>query len=322
MDSSKAILQIFIHICVMLILYGCNVPENRSSIDTKSTITVETTETNTSTYTQSPEDVSPEPTAILPTTLTSTIEAKISPTIESTWTAVPTLSKEDALMNLLELFSTNGGCDFPCWWGIRPGDSIQKAIDLSSVLGKAPRDSGIYYSYGLSLDDLNFSDLSMAFYYADNDTVRRIEIALEYPGRLTDYEEVFQTRFSLKSILSRYGTPSDIMVQVVPRAEIDAPIAYTVTIIYELKGFGIEYSGIVDSENPIQMCLKLNDFHLQGISLYSHDSQRMRLLRNRLSAQGHKSIETVTSMRLDQFSQIYSQGENMCIESKIDYRDW
>jgi hypothetical protein len=102
----------------------------------------------------------------------------------------------------------------------------------------------------------------MAFYYTDNDTVRRIEITLEYPDRLTEFQDVFQTRFSLNSLLSRYGTPSDIRVQIVPRAEIDAPIAYTVTIIYELEGFGIEYSGIVDSENPIQICLKLNTPYL------------------------------------------------------------
>jgi hypothetical protein len=150
MDSSKVNPQIFLHIGMLIILYGCNVPANAPSSDTKPTITIETTETITSTHTQSPEDSSPEPTSLLPTIPIYTIEATTSPTIEPTWTPVPTLSMEDAMMNLLELFSTNGGCDFPCWWGIRPGDSIQKAIALSQILGKAPRDSGIYYSYGLS----------------------------------------------------------------------------------------------------------------------------------------------------------------------------
>jgi hypothetical protein len=40
-----------------------------------------------------------------------------------TWAPLPTLPPDEANALLLDLVETNGGCQFPCWWGITPGET-------------------------------------------------------------------------------------------------------------------------------------------------------------------------------------------------------
>ena len=228
-------------------------------------------------------------------------------------------------MNLLELLSPNRDCEFPCWWGVRPGTSIQEALSLSSVLGESPSIYGTgqrkQYSYHLSLDELNLSDLDVVFYEKE-EIIQSIKVSLQEPSRfwLTDYLEALEKILSLSSVLSHYGQPTDVLLMVKPRVERDSSIGYVLSLIYESSGFGIEYSGVVDAEDPIRICpIKLSNYHLGSIRLQLQDSQAMSSYRIELYEQGFEPLENVTSMDLDTFFQAFSSSENdSCIETSID----
>jgi hypothetical protein len=244
-------------------------------------------------------------------------------TPEPTWTPMPTLSSEILIRNLIELFSTNGGCDFPCWWGVNLDDSIQEVYALAPIVGESPfQYGGSYYSYNLHLDSLNLADFYVVFRITDSQTVRYIEVNLSEPARFRDYYNAFEERMSLASLLGRFGKPSEVLLLVEPRVEPDQPIGYALLLAYDLHGFVIEYSGFIDSEDPIRICsVKLNDYHLRYVSLYMQDPQQTIVERNRFFLNDFQPLDQVTSMSLDEFFQAFSDYESSrCIETS--YAIW
>lgn len=263
----------------------------------------------TSTPTREP----PQPTA----SPSATATASRTPT----WTPVPTLPLEIRKQNLIELFSTNGGCDFPCWWGIRPGDSIQKVSELALVVGKPLQVNRSSYYYTLPLDELNTPDLDVGYDADADQIVQQMEISLGEPSRFRDYHNAFEIQLSLAGLLGRYGKPSDILFLVAPRYEPgETPRPYTLFLIYDIQGFGIVYSGLVDSENPLRVCsIKLNSPRLQYISLYLQNPRSKIAKINRFNSADLLPLEQVTSMSLDDFYQAFSApDQDICIEIGID----
>ncbi len=236
-----------------------------------------------------------------------------------TWTPVPTLALETKRTNLKELLATNRGCEFPCWWGVRPGDDIQKALLLATTLGRNPYVYGTQYSYGFPFDESNIFDLNVTF-YENLGIVQKMKVVLEEPSRSIDYRASLEKAFSLSSILNHYGRPTNILLEVIPRAEIDSSISYVLAVIYQPDGFGVKYEGIVDSEEPLLICpATLENYHLEMITFYLQDSMAMETLQDELYYRGAKSIEDATSMGLDGFFQAFSSGdEDNCITTLIE----
>jgi hypothetical protein len=223
--------------------------------------------------------------------------------------------------NLIELFSTNGSCDFPCWWGISPGDSVQKVHELASMVGKSPHLTGAYlYSYTLSLDTLKTADFYMKYYVDSNQLVQRIEISLGAPSRFRDYYTAFEERLSLPSLLSRYGPPSDVLLLVTPLGGPNIPREYAMFILYEAQDFGVVYTGLVDSDDPIQICsIKINDYHLKGILLYLKDPRQNIAELNQLYMHDFKPLDEVTSMKIDDFYRDFSAPSTIkCIKTSLE----
>ena len=261
-----------------------------------------------------PINETPQPT-IIPS---STIAETQKPTL----TAVVSLPAEIMRKNLIDLFTTNGGCDFPCWWGISHGDDLQKISELAPVTGKSLHLYGnSLYSYTLSLDSLNLADFIAEFYVDSDQIVRSMEIRLEKPSRFKEYLNAFEEHLSLTSLLGRYGKPSEVLILVEPLGGPNVAREYALFLIYKAQGFGIEYTGKVDSENPIRICSsKLNDDHLEEILLYLQDPQLKITERNRFHLHEFKSIDKVTSMSLYDFYQVFSEpGSTECIETTIDH---
>ena len=256
-------------------------------------------------------------------TSSQTATNTVTPSITPTWTPVSTISQDIQKKNLQELLLTNGWCDFPCWWGVYPKAPLQDALALSPILGTSPYIYENQYAYLLSLDELNLADLDVTFFEEER-AVEKSKVSLEQPSRHADYLDAFENALSLSSILTYYGKPSDVLLNVRPRSEKDSPIGYKLTIIYEDRGFAVQYGGVVNSEEPIQICVILADYHLRVINLFLQDSQAMGLLRDEITAEKyfftHLAIEDVTSMDSDGFYQTFSSSENTnCIETAIDY---
>lgn len=315
MQTTKTLLRILIFVCVMIFLSGCSISrETAETIDTP-TLTIETVEVVEQTPSSTPDLVPSATNTALPDTPTFTPEASRTATSEPTWTPVPTLSQDTIKINLTELFTTNGGCDWPCWWGIQPGDALQDVFVLSPALGESPsvyKDQ--YVEYNISLDELNLLDM-MVIYYEKDETIQNIKVHLEKPSRQTEYLTVFENALSPSGILSKYGAPSDVLLQVRYRDI----LTYTLVLLYEPEGFAIEYHGTVTTDEPIQICVLLDDYHLEVIQLYLEDAEAMRSLRDDLLSEEYQPLESVTSMNIDDFFNIFVLSNTTnCIETSLD----
>jgi len=255
----------------------------------------------------------PNPTTSLPNTATLTQT--------STWTPVATLSSEMLKQNLIELFSTNGGCEFPCWWGVKSGDSIQKVSELAPVIGKSLRRDGSFFYYSLSLDDLNLADFDVNYFVDENQLVSRMEIKINKPPRFRDYYSAFEERLALSSLLKHFGKPSEALLLVEPLGGPDVPREYALFVIYDTQSFGVIYGGLVNTEEPLQVCpSEIDNNHLQYIMLYLHDPRIKIQDLNRLYLHDFKLLEQVGSMNIDGFYNTFtSNDEQHCIETLIDY---
>jgi hypothetical protein len=264
-------------------------------------------------------EAGPSPSLTTPPTPTRT--ATLTP-LPATWTPVPTLPVEVRKKNLIELFRTNGACSFPCWWGISIGDPLEKVANLAPLLGESPSKYAGSYSYVLPLDDLDIADLDITYSVDVNQTVTSIEISLGEPSRFRDYSDAFEEHLSVASVLGRYGRPSQALVLVHPRIEPGSePREYALFLAYEPQGFGIEYSGPVDSEDPLRVCsIKVDSPHLSNISLFLQEDPLSRIReRNRFYVAEFMPLDQVSSTSLDTFYQEFSEpGTNTCIEISAD----
>lgn len=261
-----------------------------------------------------------------PTLTQVSTEAASQPSLNFTqapaWTPVVTLLPEIKKQNLVELFSTNGGCDFPCWWGVSPGDSIQKIAELGRSVGKSLNQDGLSYYYTLSLDSINSADFDVNFYVNDhNEGVQRIEVSLLEPSRFRDYHDAFNEHLSLSGLLSRFGKPSDVLLIAEPLGGPGVAREYFLYLLYDHQNFGATYWGTVDFEDPIRICsIRVEDHHLKGIFLSLQEPQREIIELSRFSMHQFMPLEQVTSFSLDDFYRIFSNPENSdCIETEIGY---
>lgn len=311
MQTTKTLSRIFIFVGAMIFLSGCSVPKETVETINTPTLTKPTVEVIAPTPSSTPELVPSATNTALPDTPTFTLEPSQTATSEPTWTPVPTLSPDTKKMNLTDLFVTNGGCDWPCWWGIQPDDSLQDALALSSVLGEAPYIYMNQYSYAVSFDELNLPDLVVTF-YERNQIIQYTSVRLQFPSRHTHYLVSFENALSFRSILSKYGAPSDILLQVMSRDG----LTYTMVLLYESEGFAIEYYGIVTTDEPVQICVWLADYHLEVIQLYFEDAAAMRSLRDDLFSDEYQHLEDVTAMNIDAFYETFLSSERpACIET-------
>ncbi|MBN8583316.1 MAG: hypothetical protein J0L96_21805 [Anaerolineae bacterium] len=260
------------------------------------------------------------------TNQTSTIGTSQPPNIITvtqlpTSTLVSTLPVKIRQQNLIELFSNNGGCAFPCWWGVGLGDPIREISDLASLIGETPFVSGSYYSFTFPLGELNSSDFAMSFNIDEFKKVKGIEIFLNQPSRFSDYYDVFEKQLSLTGILAHYGMPSETLFLVTPRFEPGGGLrSYTLLMIYDNQDFGIKYSGIVSAENPLKICpIKVNDYYLQNIELYLDDPRSKVSEINRFNSAELKPIDSVNPMKLNEIYRVLSSSNNNeCLLITVD----
>jgi hypothetical protein len=240
-------------ILVLLFISGCN------SISGAKTLSVlsPTSESNTITPTgiASTKTETRTVTPIPLRTITSIISTTFTPIkIVSTFTPTlrPTLAPEDAQSEIKDLLISNGGCELPCWWGMRPG--VIKQEDVRSYLSPFEAITG---NYALKKDSGMIS-----FTIPNQD--RHLDIYLDYGGKdellnwiwigaqslepITGgyslvygdafYNQVMR-KYILPQILTDYGKPQRVLVWAPP---LDFQQPFELLLDYSSSGFLIGYS--------------------------------------------------------------------------------
>lgn len=217
------------------------------------------------------------PTAVPPSpTFTSTRQPIATPSLNTATpsrTPVPTLGAKQQAQFVADMLKTNGGCKLPCWWGIVPGSTrFQAAVDSLQQQGLSlylVRDLTAALTIDIPHPTQLFDYRLLLGLTAEQGVISRLEVGgetynLTQSRRFTsDWQ-----RYSLSNILQEYGQPSTIRFVSGPPAERDAPVLYTLTLLYESLGFAIGYTGPAqfDSQsNVIHACPRfeqMNDIRL------------------------------------------------------------
>lgn len=229
-------------ICCILFLVGCS---NPTALPT----------TVTSTIAALPTHTSPTPAQVL---ASSTPEETLStpPTAISapTWTPIPTLSSEMSQSALVNLYSNNGGCQIPCWWGITPG--VTTWAQANEIL--APMSLGIRQSTngknGITMYEItyripkgvDFPTLSKTegdYYrnyfnpilFVQNETVLAIELNTGW------ISQGFES--SLVSLLNMLGQPDEIWLRLITDEISNYGPRYDIRLFYGTKGVLLSSEG-------------------------------------------------------------------------------
>lgn len=200
------------------------------------------------------------PTAML--TVTSTVEPTVAVPPTVVWTPLPTLSPEEAEIQVLDLLQHNAGCRLPCWWGITPGEtSVSTAIQFLSsfthlwtVLGTPGNESSVDVEQGASINSMVSSYRVFGNYGSVDYTFRDgvIDTIYAYHGGGTGDRraEVYQ----LSRILDSYGNPDEIWFSAAP----NSPLGNTADLylFYGQQGIFVHYvyQNLVVSADKMEVC--------------------------------------------------------------------
>jgi hypothetical protein len=220
-----------------------------------------------------------------PPTSTATVAPTAVPS--ATETVLPTLSPTQIAETVLDLYTNNGGCELPCWWGIVPGKtSIQEVYDRFSLLGSVndetketdklkhynvsviPPSSVNSYDEDEWLFSLTVKNGIVDEIFADTNNNR----LLAGPG--------------LSTGLSTFGEPQEIWITFYPNDESEPP-DYELGLFYPDKGVDITGSGLaykiarLNNLKKVSLCpqeipktTKLRMMYSPMVDLWSPNEQR------------------------------------------------
>lgn len=247
----------------------------------------------------------------IPTTLINLSQVPIS-----------TLSTEESLRQVLELYETNGNCELPCWWGITPGKtSWLEASQILAPLGTLNEDS-FRVHFPKELDPLEvplpegyiLGEVATSF-FVENEVIRAINVNSRWVKRSSEY--------SLAGILSVWGEPDDIWIRPFPESITGIP-HYDLNLLYSKKGLVLS-RGVAENQNGLMIICPQNVLSYDGVPpwfiLWSeHEnvtfSGNDEILRHFAADFGELFVELndLTGITTEQFYKTYiNPGTSECI---------
>jgi hypothetical protein len=192
-----------------------------------------------------------KPTATL-TVLAATGSSSISPTFTSpSRMPFPTLSRDEAYLNMQKLLQDNAGCRLPCWWDITPGKTTWADAEIqlntfSWLISVDQRSDDLFIAYAHLPLPKEKGTLSHTYYVEDG--IVTIIYAYVFDWMPTLY---------LSNFLSEYGHPDEIFVRTF-RDDENGSRPYEIILFYADLGILMEYSGGNPNENgdKVQNCFE------------------------------------------------------------------
>lgn len=291
--------------------------ETPSIVLPTATVTV-VTPTNTPVPTQTP----------LPSLTNTPLPLTLTPTLLPTFTPVPTLTYEEEGELLQGLMATNGGCDLPCWWGIRLGDTLTSVGKTFIQRGAAPwrvttsRDKIGYIDLGYYDINTGFDSINTFMqFYAIEGIVQYIKISGSHESLQSGLEEFIRDweKYHLPTILQMYGTPS--LAYLRPGNPMETgPSDYTLLLYYSGLGINISYNfrGAQLGNGIDEVCFTLENVRYIQVYLYNPEFAENWPIPQLLGL-GHEGdiwlIENELGMDLDTFYETYRDVNNLgCVQ--------
>lgn len=187
--KKKVLLQIVIAISVVLVLFACS---NSTSINSQEVALTKVMAQETMLDRENNRTATPRLT-IDPTYIKTSAP-------RTTITNVPTLTSQEKMDVVTALEENNGGCEYPCWWGIIPGETNWQ--DAEKILGPIAN-SDLTFQLGN-----NQKGHTLEFIGENNDFSVRI---IENKDKIVDVIRL-NDNMPLAEFLQKYGKPDEIRI--------------------------------------------------------------------------------------------------------------
>lgn len=254
-------------------------------------------------------------------TLNNLISTNLTPEQLLTKTVEPTRVIQDQRTYILDLIRTNANCKFPCFLSITPGQStweMAKSFILSTGAKYSDKieSDGIHHFTGYDTKDLQ---IPLDIEYLDvNGVVEYISGGIGDLGNIST-TGVDWTPYKINTILSTYGIPTKILIDIYKPIDPSSTTAYELWLIYDNLGFMISYGGRdVKIEDPYYICLNSSDKgDIYGFVAFfkSANTKWPDIVTEMLSKP--KDLGKVTSLTIGEFYKTYaSDAAQVCFTSR------
>ncbi|HWQ46501.1 MAG TPA: hypothetical protein VN376_06515 [Longilinea sp.] len=208
------------------------------------------------------------PTVTPSITATQTVTHTPTPTSRPIPTRIPTLPFEEAMARIDELNATNGGCEYPCFWGITPGvTTYDEALEILVPLIEEDEERWVY-----STTATNHFDLVDTIEGSYDENTVSLTLSERVVARIS-----VQSEFLMTDVLQRLGPPDDVYYSFANNILIDP--GYHIILDYGSSGIyvtfydetGAQYDR-VDHYLVMQVCGRY--VGLGGTGLYFWDPSK------------------------------------------------
>lgn len=322
-------------VLVMLLTSSCGRSGNAPTATTATAVTPANS-LPTSTSTQS--DSSAKSTIVIASVPISSKETTPIPAPSATVRVIPTLTVEDAHIQLIDLLANNGGCRLPCFWGITPGATTnQEAMAILAPLSSRsdynvfhPRSGTISLNDRLKdsqLLDIYISYLANQDYvYGINFEARDMKKLVEEHGGEYSFQDVFDSSdfgekldfYMLHQVLAAYGRPNSVLLTT--WGKIPTPRYgqgnFNLILLYPEQGIAVQYTTEMRVVgNNVEGCLA--NAHVEMSLFPSGNAADFEEYLAPTDWKGrlayYKPLEEVTSLSIDEFYQLYRQPTEKCL---------
>lgn len=150
----------------------------------------------------------------------------------------PTLSPSNAISTIESFLATNGGCNFPCFWGITPGltewkDALETLYPISNEIRYLNFENSQEYMEVILQGSVENYGINPEVYFSIED------------GLVTQVD--FQTRQSMNEVLEVFGKPEDIWFVFWDYYTISP--GYNIFLMYPSQGISIWFFNDVGAQN-------------------------------------------------------------------------
>jgi hypothetical protein len=263
-------------------------------------------------------------------TITPT-EIRSTATPEATVTLKPmkTITNDE----VVQLIQKDWKCTDPCWLGIRPGistwenvvESLQQ-MGMEKFSNQKSTDGTILYTASL-LKSLHEKPIyAKEAFIVNNGTVIAIKITSEGNATGPFFEDFLNLwkKWSPKIVFEEYGPPDIIKVGVFIGGEYSSQVDYSILMIYETKGFSLEYTGMAWDEENLIICPGFTNpmNTLNGIKINIFDSAittefALKANDDAKVVDRYKNLSEVTNQSINEFSKnIVNRSDSYCISAK------
>jgi len=269
---------------------------------------------------------SPTSTATRTPTSTQTRLPRPTATPQPTKTAIPTqyptLDSQGQQNFVRQELKTNGGCKLPCWWGIVPGSTrFQAAVDSLQQQGFSlylVRDLTGALTIDMPHSTQLFDYRLLLGLIAKQGVISRLEVGGEtYNLTQSRHFASDWQHYSLSNVLQEYGQPSAMGFVSGPPAERDAPVLYTLALLYEPLGLAIRYTGPArfDSQtNVIYVCPRFEQMNNIQLILTSPNDPESKSYSG--LTEFESTLEETIGMSVEKF---YEKFKNSASKDCLDY---